>query len=262
MRVPASFCGVYGIRPTVGRTDLSGAMAMAPTFDVAGWFAATPGVFRKVGTVLLDGAGHPDKITRVCFARDAFHQTDETVGNALHAFVRRVREHLPNAGDIAIAPDGFTSWRECFRTIQGREIWSIYGAWIESNKPKLGGGIAERMAYAATVTAEAASSARAMLGELRAHIRESVPPGTVVCFPTTPCIAPKVDASSQELDHFRARAMALTCIAGLAGCPQISIPAVTVDGCPAGLSFLGWPGADETLLDLAVRLAPYCGAAA
>jgi amidase len=261
MRVPASFCGVYGIRPTHGRTDLTGAMAMAPSFDVAGWFAATPGVFRKVGTVLLDGTAHSDKITHVCFARDAFHQADETVGNALHAFIKRAREELPNAGDVSIAPDGFDSWRECFRTIQGREIWSIYGAWIESHNPKLGPGIAERMAYAATVTADAASAARAMLSDVRARIRSSIPPGTVLCLPTAPCIAPKVDASSQELDHFRARAMALTCIAGLAGLPQISIPAATVDGCPAGLSFMGWPGADETLLDLAVRLAPYCGAA-
>ena len=29
-------------------------MAMAPSFDVAGWFANGPGVFRKVGAVLLD----------------------------------------------------------------------------------------------------------------------------------------------------------------------------------------------------------------
>ena len=30
---------------------------MSPTFDVPGWFAATPGVFRKVGAVLLDDRG-------------------------------------------------------------------------------------------------------------------------------------------------------------------------------------------------------------
>jgi amidase len=53
--------------------------------------------------------------------------------------------------------------------------------------------------------------------------------------------------------------MRLTCIAGLAGLPQISIPVGTVAGCPAGLSFVGWPGADEVLLDLACRLAHLCG---
>jgi amidase len=218
MRVPASFCGVYGIRPTHGRTDLSGAMAMAPTFDVAGWFAATPGVFRKAGAVLLDGAAHSDKITRVCFARDAVHQADETVKNALRGFAKHTREELPSAGDITIAPDGFESWRECFRTIQGREVWSIYGPWIESNKPKLGPGIAERMAYAATVTAEAASSARAMLLEIRAHIRNTVPAGTVLCLPTAPSrFVPWVwvYCADYRCGHSRAIALTSCAIAGV-----------------------------------------------
>ncbi len=55
------------------------------------------------------------------------------------------------------------------------------------------------------------------------------------------------------------RAMRMTCIAGLSGLPQVSIPIGTIDGCPAGLSFIGWAGGDEALLDLAVRLSRYCG---
>ena len=54
VRIPASFNGLYGLRPTHGRIDLTGAMAMAPAFDTAGWFANGPGVFRRVGEVLLD----------------------------------------------------------------------------------------------------------------------------------------------------------------------------------------------------------------
>src|SRR5205807_6182522 len=74
VRVPASFCGVYGIRPTLGRIPLSGAMAMAPSFDVAGWFANGPGVFRKVGEVLLDEKRVDAKIERLLIAEDAFDQ--------------------------------------------------------------------------------------------------------------------------------------------------------------------------------------------
>jgi amidase len=259
MRVPAAFCGIYGIRPTHGRTDMNGAMAMAPAFDVVGWFASSPGVFRKTGAVLIDGKGNREKITRVLFARDAFHQADESVGNTLRAFISRVRAEIPNPAAITIAPNGFESWRECFRTIQGREIWLIYGDWINTYKPALGPGVAERMAYAATITEDATSSAQVTLLAVRQHIRDCIPPGTLLCLPTAPCIAPKIDASPMELDGFRTRAMALTCIAGLSGLPQVSLPASSVDGCPIGLSFIGWPGADETLLDFAVQLAPYCG---
>jgi amidase len=77
--------------------------------------------------------------------------------------------------------------------------------------------------------------------------------------PSAPCIAPRIDASAADLDGYRTRVMRLTCIAGLGGLPQISIPAGTVSGCPVGLSFIGWPGGDEALLDLAVALSKHCG---
>jgi len=260
MRVPASFCGIYGIRTTLGRIDMKGAMAMAPSFDVAGWFASAPGTFRKVGAVLLGGEGQKRAVTRVLFARDCFHLADAPVGKALRGFVSRALRVLPDSADTTIAADGFDAWRAAFRDIQGREIWAIYGAWIQANKPALGPGIAERMAYASTVTEQAAAAARETCAAARAHIRREIPPGTVLCLPTAPCIAPRTDMPPSDMDAFRTRAMALTSIAGIAGLPQISIPAAIVDGCPAGLSFIGWPGADETLLDLAVTLAPYCGA--
>ena len=39
VRVPASFNGIYGLRPTHERIEHSGVADMAPTFDVPGWFA-------------------------------------------------------------------------------------------------------------------------------------------------------------------------------------------------------------------------------
>jgi amidase len=70
-----------------------------------------------------------------------------------------------------------------------------------------------------------------------------------------------VETPAEALDSFRVRVMRLTCTAGLGGLPQISIPAGTVAGCPVGLSFIGWAGGDEALLDLAVALARHCGIA-
>jgi amidase len=194
------------------------------------------------------------------FARDAFHVCDESVGQALRRFVKRALPVLPETGDAIVAPDGFDAWRMAFRNIQGREIWSIYGGWMRANKPALGPGIRERIAYASTVTEEMETAARNVLQVARAQIRDTIPRGTVLCLPTAPCIAPRIDASPAEQEAFRARALSLTCIAGLSGLPQVSIPAVIVDGCPAGLSFIGWEGADEMLLELGVALAPYCGA--
>jgi amidase len=53
--------------------------------------------------------------------------------------------------------------------------------------------------------------------------------------------------------------MRLTCISGHSGLPQVTIPVGIVSGCPVGLSFIGWSGSDEALLDLSIRLSRFCG---
>ena len=53
--------------------------------------------------------------------------------------------------------------------------------------------------------------------------------------------------------------MRLICPGSLGGVPQVTLPAGLAEGGPVGLSFLGWAGGDEALLDLAVRLGPCCG---
>jgi amidase len=83
----------------------------------------------------------------------------------------------------------------------------------------------------------------------------------VLALPTAPAIAPKIDTPMAELDDFRTRVMRLTVTSGISGLPQMSIPAGTLGGCPIGLSFIGWPGGDEALLDLACELARHCGMA-
>jgi amidase len=71
-----------------------------------------------------------------------------------------------------------------------------------------------------------------------------------MALPTAPSIAPPLDLPDAAQDDFRTRVMRLTCIAGLSGLPQMSIPVGTANGCPAGLSLIGWAGGDEALSTL------------
>lgn len=260
VRVPAALCGIYGIRPTHGRVDAAGAMGMAPSFDCVGWFAASPGLLRRIGPVLLTGKAEAAPVTRLLVAQDSWARADDAVVEALRGFLARAAENLPAAAEVAVAPEGTEAWRNAFRIIQGREIWAIYGKWIATHRPNLGPGIKERLAYAATVSAAQAQDARAIMAVGRAQIRALVPPGTVLCLPTVPDIAPRTDVDAKTLDDFRGRVMELTCIAGISGLPQVTVPAGLVEGCPVGLSFIGWPNGDEALLRLAVELGPFCGA--
>jgi amidase len=259
VRVPAALCGVYGLRPTHGRVDLAGAVLMAPSFDTCGWFAPSPGVLRRVGGVLLDGARVDAPVDAMIIVSEAFPEVDPAIATAVKSFLARAAHVLPRPQEKSVAPDGLDPWREAFRIIQAREAWESYADFVRTEKPQLGPGIKERVAFASTVTAEQANAARRVMAAARTHLRALVSPGTVMALPTSPSIAPKLDLDETGLDAFRTRVLRLTCMAGLAGLPQINIPAGTVAGCPAGVSFIGWPGGDEALLDLACRLSRYCG---
>ena len=259
MRVPASFCGLYGIRTTLGRVDTAGAMDMSPTFDTIGWFASGPGVFREVGSVLLGGAAATAPIGKVAIAEDGFAEADEPVAALLREALARMAEVLPKPEPVRVASAGLDPWREAVRLIQAHEIWQVYGRFVTESKPTFGPGVAERMQIASSITKAQAESAREVHAAARQQIRALVQPGTIVALPSAPCIAPRLETPADGLESFRIRVMRLTCIAGLGGLPQISIPVGTVAGCPVGLSFIGWERGDEALLDLAARLSRYCG---
>jgi amidase len=234
---------------------MAGAMPMAPTFDVAGWFARDPEVLRRVGGVLLEGAAVKEEIRRVIIADEALAEADPEIATRIGETIAANRETLPNLTHRRIAPDGLDPWREIFRVVQAREVWINYGAFIEEHKPALGPGVRERMAFAASVRGDDAAVARAAQLNARAHLRLMIAPGTVLALPTAPTIAPLIDTPAEELEPFRVRVLRLTSIAGLAGLPQVTIPIGTVQDCPVGLSFIGWEGGDEALLDFAASFA-------
>ena len=262
VRVPASFNGIYGLRPTHERIEHSGVADMAPSFDVPGWFAATPGVFRKVGAVLLDNRCVAAQIDRVVVLEDAFAQAEEPVADLLRTLLEFMSDDLPEMAHGRIAPDGFDPWREAFRIVQAYETWQTFGAFVTKHRPNIGPGVKERMQFASTVTSAQADASREVVNKARDHIRQIVVPGTVLALPTAPSIAPKIEISGAELEEFRTRVMRLTCTSGISGLPQMNIPGGTINGCPIGLSFIGWAGGDEALLDLACKLSRHCGMAA
>jgi amidase len=259
VRIPASLCGIYGIRTTHGRIDTKGVMDMSPSFDTVGWFAASAGVFRAVGRVLLDGTAVPSPINTLLVADDGFELADPPVASLLHDALSAMSGALPERQWVRIAPDGLDIWREAVRVIQAYEIWQVYGHFVEHKKPRFGPGVAERMQAASKITTAEADAARKVHVAAREHLRSRVRPGTIVALPSAPCIAPKIEMTADQSEAYRTRVMRLTCSAGLGSLPQVSIPVGTVSGCPVGLSLIGWAGGDEELLDLAVMLARFCG---
>jgi amidase len=253
VRAPASFCGIYGIRPTHGRVSLEGACPLAPSFDTCGWFARSAELLERIGHVLL-GSENGIAPRRLLLARDAFTLAGDAVARALQPAVERISALLGKPESIIMAADGLPQWLGVFRVLQAAEAWAQHGAWVEHVQPDLGPGIRQRVQWARDLDPKLVAPARLRREEIARHMEELLSGGAVLVLPTVPGIAPIRNASPAETEDFRARALALLCPAGLARLPQVSLPLATLDGCPLGLSLVAARGSDAMLLGLAKAL--------
>jgi amidase len=255
VRLPASYCGILGIRPTHGAVSLEGVAPFTWSFDVAGWFARDPAVCAAVGRVLLDGDRDPTPPRRLLYAQDAFAVVDREVADALVPAVELAADTIGAREDITVSPDGLTGWFETFRVIQAWEIWSNHATWIQEASPEFGPGIRDRVEWASRVTQQEVEAASTRRDAIVQRIHGLFSEGDVLCLPTSPRVAPPVDSPQDELENrIRAQAMSLLCIAGLAGLPQVSLPLATLEGLPLGFSLVGPKGSDLQLLALAEAL--------
>uniref|UniRef100_UPI00046FC0F9 amidase family protein n=1 Tax=Paenibacillus maysiensis TaxID=1155954 RepID=UPI00046FC0F9 len=92
--------------------------------------------------------------------------------------------------------------------------------------------------------------------EVRKHMADLLGMDAVLVIPTTTGAAPKLGLAGPLIEERRVRTMRLTCIAGLSGLPQLTIPAAEILGCPVGISLIAGPGQDRRLLEWATSLVP------
>ena len=251
VRAPASFCGVYGLRPTHGRISLEGACPLAPSLDTAGWFARDAATMERVGSVLLNEEPDETLPARVLYAQDAFELAGHAAIAALERGLGRIYDLLGKPEQIAVSERGLDAWLDVFRTIQGAEVWAQHGAWVTETKPNLGPGIRQRVQWASTIGADETAQAREKRERIAQRMNDLLGTDGVLVLPTVPDIAPLRDADPKATEDFRARALTLLCIAGLARLPQISLPYGKLNGCPIGLSLVGPRDGDMMLLAIA-----------
>ncbi|WP_413734132.1 amidase [Sodalis sp. RH21] len=255
VRTPASYCGLFGLRPTHGRISLEECQALSHSMDTAGYFTRDARLFGRVGECLLDADPAPLPERPQLVASEAlFAMLSADARDAL-------APALAAMGACAGTPEALTGalpdmaeayW--AFRYIQGWEAWQAQGETITRHGLVLGPDVAERFAWAATVTGEQYAQSCALRAAFRDAWRRLLG-NRVLVLPTVPDIAPRLDADDSAIEETRRVSHHLLAIAVLCGTPQVNLPLGQKQGAPLGISLMGPQGSDLGLVRLAVRVA-------
>jgi amidase len=256
VRAPASFCGLYGIRPSYGRVSLDGVLPQAPSVDTVGWLARDPRTLLRVGGALLDPRhAVPVRPSRLIVPEDVFALADPTVASVVRDVVDAIAPRFQRVEHRNLSAARIAEWFRHQSALQSREAWHTFGGWIDRANPRLSWEVAMSFLHGQRVDDAAFSVATRFRNERRTELALRFRNGeTVFAFPTMPFPAPPRGQPRSAVWSLGTRIVELTCVAGLLGAPQVTLPIGNVAGPPIGLSLLGAPGTDEVLLTLADEL--------
>ncbi|MCI1880960.1 MAG: amidase [Sporolactobacillus sp.] len=253
VRIPSAYCGLFGMRPTHGSISTDGVVALAPSFDTVGWMARSAAVLEKVGRCLLPEQEQGDyrRFYRVNEAWDLVRSS-----SAGEAFSRAAARLFPEKTlqDYPLPGVTLPELAETFRILQGWEAWQSHGQWIQTDHPHFGKDIADHFSAASQVKKDAAyRRATVVKTRFAREMSRFLDRDAVLVLPTTYGPAPLRGISFAEGENIRAQTMKLSCIAGVSGLPQLTIPIVDRNHL-LGLSLISGRGTDRRLLTFACRL--------
>lgn len=254
IRVPASFCSLFGIRPTHGRIPTNGMTALAPSLDTLGWLTKKPELLSKVGQILLKNySTQKNKINKIIIIEDLFKYSTQQVSADSKQWIKILEAHFNIEAKTFSAID-FESSIMDFQIIQGWEAKLGLVKHVKKHRLKLRKNIKERIDFADSITKAEFENANKNRKNFKSRIDALIEDDCVAIFPTTPMPALNKSKINEELSIFRKKIHNFTCIAGLTGRPQISLPLKIDTPQPFGISILGSLNKDEQLISLTEKI--------
>lgn len=263
IRIPASYCGVYALKPTHGEISTRGMVPAARRLDAVGLLARSA----EDLTILLQVlAGYDADDARSRRRRVAFALPDWEPGNLRSGVLpdlaaigvkaevaelfEQALQRLPHAlGErrmVDFSDWDFTRARRSGLLLMEAEMLDTFAPDLADTRHPVSPRFRSMLGYAARKSAADYALADRVLDAAILKMRRLFCQVDVLVLPTTPQaafpLAGPVPDSQADLTSF----------ASLAGCPAVSLPMGTLpDGLPVGLQLVGARGSDLRLLELA-----------
>jgi aspartyl-tRNA(Asn)/glutamyl-tRNA(Gln) amidotransferase subunit A len=270
IRIPASLCGIVGLKPGLGRVEVTGVIPLSVTHDCVGPLARTPADARILFQAIADGGNGKGAGARRRGARKLsklrlgipreffFDVISGEVEKSFAVAVRCLRGLGAKIKEVSIPllvqtekAGNRIAWAEASQYHQQSGWFPGRGAeYSEDVRSRLETG----MKVLAVEYLEALDQRTSFISQLHEVTDKEAIDALMV--PTTPIAAPLIGEETSRVgkdDHAtRALLLRLNRPANLAGVPAISVACgFTAAGLPIGLQFIGAEHNEQLLLDVA-----------
>ncbi len=241
VRIPAAYCGVYGLKPTQGAVSNDGLAFLEPELDAIGPLAASLDVLERAWAVLASDRGHATRFTRaLVLGRQGEVEVQPAVAAGFDAALRA----LPLTAEVLHLPDNLSDVRMAGLISAGQWLIADLGPEYREDNP----GLSAELKFILKLTA-GMEQRPDVLARTRAALRAALGSDGVLILPTAPQVAfaHGTRAPSNQADF--------TCLANVAGLPALALPAGwSDDGLPVSIQLVGPPGSEPGLIALGRQL--------
>src|SRR5215208_2849779 len=270
IRVPSSFCGIFGLKPTYGRLSRARSFPFVASFDHLGPFA------RNVGDLALayDAMQGPDADDAACttrpvepvapllgqgidglriavaggyFQKNVFPEAVEAVARVAKALDATATIEIPEAARA----------RAAAYVISTTEGASLHLDRLRKRPNDFDPAVRDRLIAGAMVPAPLVDRAQKFRRWYRAKVLELFGSVDVIIAPATPCTAPKLGQTTFVLDGVelpvRANIGIHTQPISFIGLPVVAVP-MPLEPMPIGVQIIAAPGREDIALRVAYAL--------